>query len=121
MRGERCGYKTVFPDRVRDPLQPIGPQGSQITILPAYSHEEDLPIAGKTIGPNIYYPPKNKTIRQAWDRGEESFEDSKGRYWKWDKLYQGHWDVTLKDKSHINVKPDGFERGEGKNNKNNKR
>ena len=87
---------------------------TQITINEARSHQDDLPIAGKATGPHIYVPPKNvKNIKDAWKGAEGGFEDKKGRIWKWDTKHKDHWDVQIDDgKSHINVFPDGVERGE---------
>ncbi|GCE12529.1 WXG100 family type VII secretion target [Tengunoibacter tsumagoiensis] len=95
----------------------------QITVLNAHSHVGDLPISGKATGPNVYYPPKNMTPDQAWDKVQQGYKDAQGRVWKWDTKHKDHWDVQLKDGSHINVFPDGVERGQrekgndGKDNK----
>lgn len=94
-------------------------QGSQVTYLPARAHQNDLPIPGTATGPNVYIPPKGistKDLDRAWDKVQQGFKDNQGRVWKWDTKHKDHWDVQLKDGSHINVFPDGVERGQRENN-----
>jgi hypothetical protein len=90
------------------------PQGGPY--LP-YSHESDLPLPGKATGPNVYRLPKRKGVKRpndAWNREFNGFEDDDGRIWKWDKFHNDHWDVANEDGSgHVNVFPNGFERGKG--------
>ncbi len=95
--------------------------GPQITINEARAHQEDLPIEGVATGPHIYVPPKRAKgdPARAWDAELRGFKDINDNVWVWDTLHKDHWDVQLKGGSHINVFPDGVERGQrGKENKN---
>ncbi len=94
--------------------------GPQITINEARAHQEDLPISGNATGSHIYVPPKGAKgdPAKAWDKELGGFRDANGNVWVWDTLHKDHWDVQLRDGSHINIFPDGVERGKRENNKN---
>ncbi|MBV9259577.1 MAG: hypothetical protein JO215_16320 [Ktedonobacteraceae bacterium] len=82
--------------------------GPQININEVRSHQDDLPLAGKAKGSYTFEPRKGvKDITQAWNKEQKGFEDAKGNVWVWDRLHDDHWDVQLRDGSHINVNPDG--------------
>ncbi|SMC28057.1 hypothetical protein SAMN02745857_03090 [Andreprevotia lacus DSM 23236] len=70
------------------------------------------PIELPADGPNPFTPPKN------WDKSgspqrssaDNGYVDRTGRSWCWDKMHNDHWDVQLKNGSHLNIFPNGTER-----------
>ncbi len=88
---------------------------AQTTVFMGRATKIFLPIPGTATGPNVYIPPKSGRGQPVWGTdkwGNEGWIDAQGRVWQWDPSGQAvgnpHWDVqTGKDKSHINVNPDG--------------